>query len=123
MSDINSRPTARRTMYPRTHVRETPLTPDELTRAREVEKARAQHDPSYITAEAARAIPTEELRRNPELAGRVRYSQEDWPENRMSATEALGALDGGGGEVTEQRQIPAESIFTGGPMGSSDKEG
>jgi hypothetical protein len=97
----------------RTHERQTPLTQAELAEARAREAARKQWDPGYVTAAEARSIPPEALDANPELKWRVERSQPDWPENRMSATEALGPLAGGCGETVEVREIPTESLFGG----------
>ena len=96
----------------RTHRRRTPLTADEVADAREQERMRKEWDPMYITAAEAR----EAQRANaltPEVQQRIRYSQRDWPENRMSATEALGPLEPGEGEAyrTEPNSTPAEELF------------
>lgn len=101
----------------RTHKRETPLTQEELAQAREAEKARKKWDPSYITAAEAREMPAEVAAR-PDVAARVQYSQPDWPENRMSATEALGPLPTGAGEsYIQKEQRPAEELFSPEPRG------
>ncbi len=106
-------PRARQTIFPRTHVREKPLTPEELAEARDVEKARKRHDPFYMDAKTAGEIPAEVLDKRPELRQRIEYSQPDWPEGRMSATEALGELKGGAGETVENRPTDAAELFTG----------
>jgi hypothetical protein len=110
-------PKSQQTIFPRTHQRRTPLTKAELAAAREQEKQRKKWDKFYITAEQARTIPHEAADRDQTLQERVRYSQPDWPENKMSATEALGPLKGGEGEQTESRSIPAEDLFTGRKVG------
>lgn len=107
-------PPEHRTIYPRTHVREAPLTPGELAQAREAEKARQKWDPDYITAEEARSIPPEALESQPDLRGRIERSQPDWPEHRMAASQALGDLPAGNGEQVERRDIPALDVFKGG---------
>jgi len=106
-------PPERRTMFPRVQQRRTPLTPSEVEAARADEANRKKWDPTYITAEEARSIPKEVLERDATLRGRIEYSQPDWPENRMSATEALGELPPGCGEDIEVRNVDAESLFTG----------
>lgn len=106
-------PRSQQTIFPRTHVREKPLNPEELEAARAVEAERKRWDRDYIDAATARSIPAEVLEKKPELRQRIKYSQPDWPEGRMSATEALGPLEGGAGEVVEQRNVDAAELFTG----------
>ena len=53
----------------RVHRRRTPLTRTELDEARRLEAARLEWDEWYITAEQARAIPTEAL--SPGLLSRI----------------------------------------------------
>jgi hypothetical protein len=97
----------------RTHKRTTPLTDKELVAAREVESQRQRWDSDYITAAQARDMPVE-VSSKPDMAARITRSQPDWPENRMSATEALGPLDPGAGESYErQERVDAASLFTG----------
>ncbi len=107
----------------RTHQRETPLTPEELAKAREAEAQRKQFDPDYITAADAHALPPE-VSSKPEVAQRIARSQPDWPENNMSATEALGPLVPGSGEVyTRKEQVDASSLFTGEVAGGPQPAG
>ena len=106
----------------RTHQRETPLSPEELAKAREAEAQRKRFDPDYITAADAHALPPE-VSSKPEVAQRIARSQPDWPENQMSATEALGPLPPGSGEeYVRKEQVDAASLFTGevagGPAGA-----
>jgi hypothetical protein len=93
----------------RVHRRETPLTGAELAQARAQEVARLEWDEYYITAEQARAIPQAAM--TPELLSRVKYSQRDWPENRMSLAQALGPLPAGGGETYMQQGMAANEMF------------
>jgi len=109
--------------YRRTHRRRTPLTPDEVTRAREAEQARKRFDPHYMTADEARQIPSGMIASRPDLQDRIRYSQPDWPENRMSATQALGPLPGGSGETVERRAVGVEEIFRGRPVKGEQHHG
>ena len=112
-----------RTMHPRTHQREAPFTKPELEKAREAEARRQEFDPDYITAAEAHALPPE-VSSQPEVAARITRSQPDWPENRMSATEALGPLPPGSGEVYERQERPdAESLFTGEVSGGPQQAG
>lgn len=107
-------PTGDTGRYQRRHKRLTPLTPQELERAREGEKARKQWDDTYVTRDEAASIPQEALDKNPQLQHRIEYSRPDWPENRMSATQALGDLKGGDGETTERRPVEAGDLFRSG---------
>lgn len=112
-----------RTMHPRTHQRETPLTKSELEKARAAEVQRREFDPDYITAAEAHALPPEMVSQ-PEVAQRIARSQPDWPENHMSATEALGRLEPGSGEVYQRQERPdAEGLFTGEVSGGPQQAG
>lgn len=117
MTDPRFAPGSGRTgRFERVHRRRTPLTPQELAQAREAEDRRKGFDPHYITADEARRLtPDEKARRD--VQERVAYSQPDWPENRMSATVALGELKGGGGESVELRPTEAASLFDGRKVG------
>lgn len=95
----------------RTHRRHTPLTAEEVEDARRVEADRKKWDPEYITYEEAHAIAPEVLRGDIGLQRRIRYSQPDWPENRMSASVAFGPLQGGEGQVDISRGAPASEYF------------
>lgn len=107
----------------RTHQRETPLSPEELAQAREDERQRQKWDRDYVTAEQARSMPAD-VSSKPDMAARIARSQVDWPENRMSATEALGPLEPGAGEVYErQDQVEADSLFTGEVSGGAAPAG
>ncbi len=103
-------------MFPKVQQRRAPLSESEVVNARAEESARKKWDPTYITAKEARSIPKDVLERDPVLRGRIEHSQPDWPENRMSATEALGELKPGAGEDVEVREVPAASLFTGKPI-------
>lgn len=109
-------PPERRTMFPKVQQRRTPLTASEVEAARAEEANRKKWDPQYITAAEARSVPKDVLERDAVLRGRIEYSQPDWPENRMSATEALGELPPGCGEEVERREVDAASLFTGKPV-------
>jgi hypothetical protein len=113
-------PPENRTMLPKSHERRAPLTKSELTEARAKEVDRKKWDPQYITAKEARSIPADILASDAQLRGRVDYSQQDWPENRMSATEALGDLPAGSGEDIEVREVDTESLFGGGRMADEE---
>lgn len=104
-------PRSERTIFPRRYQR--PLVGRRFDEAKEAEAVRAKHDPMYIPADEARALPQEVLDR-PEVREKVRYSQPDWPETRSTASRALGELPTGCGEVVERRDVPAESLFGGG---------
>lgn len=107
----------------RTHKRETPLTPTEVDQAREVERQRQKWDPTYITAEQAKAMPPEVASR-PDVSERIRYSQEDWPENRMAASVALDPLQPGAGEeYLRKDQVEASDLFTGEVSGGCQPAG
>lgn len=108
---VQSRPMQPQPPMQQTHRRRTPLTTDELEAAREQERLRKKWDPAYITAAEAREIPQEVIENDPGLQQRILYSQPDWPENRMSASEALGPLPGGEGQVTVQRGGTAADFF------------
>jgi hypothetical protein len=86
-----------------------------MERLKAVEIERKKWDPSYIDAETARSIPAEVLDAKPELASRVRYSQQDWPENHASASEALGTLPGGEGQTTELRRLTFDELQSDAP--------
>ena len=110
-------------MMQRTHTRETPLTPGELEQAREVERQRKAWDPGYVTAAEAHGMPRE-VSSQPEVAARIARSQPDWPENRMSATDALGPLEPGTGELYHRRdQVEAADLFTGEVSGGAQPAG
>jgi hypothetical protein len=109
-------PPEQRTMFPKNQQRRTPLDADEVEAAREEERGRKKWDPTYVTAEEARSVPKDVLVRDATLRGRIEYSQPDWPENRMSATEALGDLPAGAGEDVEKRPMDAEDLFAGKPV-------
>lgn len=94
----------------------TPASPKQMERLRAVERERQKWDPSYITAEQAKAIPREVADADPTLQSRIAASAPDWPERHMSAGEVFRDVEGGAGEVTERRSVEAESLFTGGPM-------
>lgn len=107
-------------MFPKVQQRRAPLSPSEVEDARSEESQRKKWDPSYITAKEARSIPKDVLERDATLRGRIEYSQPDWPENRMSATEALGELKPGCGETVERREVDAAGLFTGKPVKDED---
>ena len=104
-------PRSERTIHPQHHTR--PLKGESFKKAKEAEVARAKTDPYYISAEQARALPSEVAQR-PEVMDRIRYSQRDWPESKSTATLALGPLKPGEGEVVQHRDADAESLFGGG---------
>jgi hypothetical protein len=114
MAEKPKHPRSQRTIFPKTV--EQPLSGERLAQAKEAEAARAKHDKMYITADEAQALPPEAAEL-PEIRSRVEYSRHDWPENRASATIALGPLPPGEGEEIEKRSVPAEEIFTGGKVG------
>lgn len=96
----------------------TPATPEQMERLRVIERERQKWDPSYITAEQARAIPAEVADKDPVLQGRIAASAPDWPERQQSAGEVFKDVPGGQGEVTERRTMDVNELFTGGPMAS-----
>ena len=89
----------------------TPATAKQMETLKAIESERKKWDKSYIDAETAHSIPQEVVDASPDLANRIRNSQEDWPENRASATEALGPLVGGNGESIEVRKVNTEDLF------------
>ena len=110
MAEPPKYPTSRRTIFPRSV--EQPLRGEKYATAKKAEAERKRHDPTYITADEARKLPQEAAER-PEIRFRIESSRSDWPENRASATIALGALVGGSGETVEERPLDAEVIFDG----------
>ncbi len=113
-------PPEQRTMFPKNQQRRAPLNADEVEAAREEERGRKKWDPTYVTAAEARSVPKDVLAKDAQLRGRIEYSQPDWPENRMSATEALGELPPGAGEDVEKREVDAASLFAGRKVSESD---
>jgi hypothetical protein len=103
-------------MYPQRV--ERPLHGERFEKAKEAEAARAKVDKFYITADEARSLPPEAAEL-PDVKSRVEYSRHDWPENRASATAALGPLPPGEGEEVERRTVDAEQIFGGGKVGDA----
>ncbi|MEE8609097.1 MAG: hypothetical protein V3S55_15950 [Nitrospiraceae bacterium] len=89
----------------------TPATAKQMEQLRAIEQERKKWDKSYIDAETAHSIPQEVVDASPDLAHRIRNSQVDWPENRASATEALGPLVGGEGQTIEVRKVNTEDLF------------
>lgn len=90
-----------------------PATSKEMARLKEIEQQRMKYDKHYITAEEARGIDPAVVDANPDLAFRIQCSAPEWPENRASATQALGPLEGGTGERTELRQLTFDELAQG----------
>lgn len=86
-----------------------PLSMSGLAAAREAERIRAEWDTMYITADQARSIPEEAM--TPELQARIKYSQRDWPENRLALSAAMGPLGPGEGETYALHGAPASELF------------
>lgn len=102
-----------RTIYPKEHRR--PLTGRHFDEAKAAESARKKYDPSYITADDARALPSD-IAQRPDMQERIRYSQPDWPESRSTATRALGPLPTGEGQEVDERVVESADLFQGGSM-------
>lgn len=111
MSDPPRPQLPRRTIFPRDHVRTEPLSPAEFEEAKRREAERKTWDPGYVTREEAEEIPSEALDARPELRDRVRRSQPDWPENRLSASRALGSLPTGEGQEVASRGADAADFM------------
>ena len=94
----------------------TPASLEQIEALRVIERARMKWDPSYITAEQAKAIPQEVADANPVLKARISASAPDWPERRMAAGQVFADVPGGEGEGVDRRVMDAEEAFTGGPL-------
>ena len=86
-----------------------PLRRSALAEAREAERLRMEWDEWYITADEARKIPRQAM--TDEVISRIKYSQRDWPENRMTLSDAMGPLDPGEGESYSQFGGHSEALF------------
>lgn len=87
-----------------------PLNRGSLVAAKQAEQLRREWDEFYITQAEAAAIPQEALTQ--ELISRIKYSQRDWPENRMTLKDAMGPLQPGEGELPfNEGSVPSRELF------------
>lgn len=89
-----------------------PLKGERFAEAKAAESERKKYDPGYVTAEDVQAMPRE-VQTRPDVAERINRSRHDWPENRSTATRALGPLPTGDGSTVEDRPVDAQALFSG----------
>lgn len=102
----------------------TPATRERYQELKRKEAIRKEHDPDYLTREEAAAIPPEALDIDPSLAGRVERSSADWPENQLSASQALAGIPTDQGQPAEKvnRQVDTARVFGGDVKGALGQE-
>ena len=90
----------------------TPLTPEQMAKAKEGEKERQKWDRGYVTAEQVDAMSPAQLE-DPTTQQRISSSIHDWPERHMAMSEAAppSALKGGAGEIVTDRSVTGEALF------------
>jgi len=86
-----------------------PLSFKGLGEARRAEALRMEWDSWYINAAQARSIPIEAM--TDEIVSRIRYSQRDWPENRMTLGAAMGPVEPGEGETYWLHGVDQSELF------------